>query len=136
MGQRFLRILAAVLALLAIPSAARDLQGLMRGGFDPLLAIFAACTLTFIALCGWFALRGGEAASRARMGFALKVGLILGAIGFVVGFVGPLVWSPGANQGPLLGIFITGPLGFVVGVILGWILARTQGRTQEMPSRT
>ena len=36
--------------------------------------------------------------------------LILGIAGFLGGFVGPLVFTPGANQGPLLGIFITGPL--------------------------
>jgi hypothetical protein len=92
--------------------------------------------LTDADLCTWFALRGHLPASRARMRFALRMGLILGAIGFVAGFVGPLIWSPGANQGPLLGIFITGPLGFVVGLALGWILARTRMRAQEAPSRT
>jgi hypothetical protein len=32
-----------------------------------------------------------------------------------------LIWAPDANQGPLLGIFITGPLGFVAGCIGGGI---------------
>jgi hypothetical protein len=36
------------------------------------------------------------------------VGLALG----ILGFVGPIVVAPEANQGPLLGIFLTGPLGF------------------------
>ena len=35
----------------------------------------------------------------------------LGLIGLVGGFFGPLLLTPEANQGPLLGIFITGPLG-------------------------
>jgi hypothetical protein len=35
----------------------------------------------------------------------------------VIGVVGPLVIYPKANLGPLLGILITGPLGFVVGVL-------------------
>jgi hypothetical protein len=30
-----------------------------------------------------------------------------------------MVFKPEANQGPLLGIFITGPLGFVVGLGYG-----------------
>lgn len=34
-------------------------------------------------------------------------GVILG----LIGFVGPLIFTPDANQGPLLGIFITGPIG-------------------------
>jgi len=42
-----------------------------------------------------------------------------GGIGFIAGFFGPLLLAPGANQGPLLGIFITGPLGFIAGAIGG-----------------
>jgi len=46
---------------------------------------------------------------------------VLGAIGFIGGFVGPLIFTPEANQGPLLGIFITGPLGLVIGAVAGAI---------------
>jgi hypothetical protein len=50
--------------------------------------------------------------------------VVVGAIGFCIGFFGPLILTPEANQGPLLGIFITGPLGavcgFIVGAILNW----------------
>jgi hypothetical protein len=45
--------------------------------------------------------------------------MIVGAIGFVGGFFGPMIWAPDANQGPLLGIFYTGPLGFLLGGIAG-----------------
>lgn len=54
---------------------------------------------------------------------ALKGGCLLGLIGFVGGFVGPIVLTPEANQGPLLGILITGPLGFVAGLAIGGGLA-------------
>jgi len=103
---------------------------MLRGGFDPLLAVFGACTTLFIAFCGWFALRGHLARSRSRMKLVLQGGLVAGAIGFVAGFFGPMVWSPGANQGPLLGIFFTGPIGMVVGATLGWLYARTRVRPQ------
>jgi hypothetical protein len=46
--------------------------------------------------------------------------LIFGGIGFLAGFFGPFIFSPGASQGPLLGIFITGPLGFLLGGIGGF----------------
>ena len=46
---------------------------------------------------------------------------VLGGIGFAAGFFGPLILAPDANQGPLLGIFITGPLGFLLGGIVGAI---------------
>jgi hypothetical protein len=45
--------------------------------------------------------------------------LILGGLGFVLGFFGPIIFAPEANQGPLLGIFITGPAGAVVGFVVG-----------------
>lgn len=44
---------------------------------------------------------------------------MLGGISFAVGFFGPIVLAPGANQGPLLGIFITGPLGTLAGMAVG-----------------
>jgi len=52
----------------------------------------------------------------------LKWGAILGVIGFLGGFVGPVIFTPEANQGPLLGIFITGPLGFILGLVVGLVL--------------
>jgi hypothetical protein len=45
------------------------------------------------------------------------MGWVLGAIGLGLGFVGPLVMNPKANLGPLLGILITGPFGFVLGAL-------------------
>lgn len=55
-------------------------------------------------------------------------GVILGVVGFVGGFVGPLIFTPEANQGPLLGIFITGPLGFVLGLVVGLVLSLRRRR--------
>jgi len=45
--------------------------------------------------------------------------ITLGAAGFLAGFVGPIIVNPDANQGPLLGIFITGPVGAITGLLLG-----------------
>lgn len=47
--------------------------------------------------------------------------LVTGVVGFAAGFFGPIIFAPGANQGPLLGIFITGPLGVLLGAIGGGI---------------
>lgn len=59
---------------------------------------------------------------------ALRYAIIIGIIAFLGGFVGPLIFTPEANQGPLLGIFITGPLGFVGGAILGLLVAFMKSR--------
>lgn len=48
----------------------------------------------------------------------LRWPLLLGAAGFAVGFFGPIVFVPEANQGPLVGILITGPAGAVLGLVL------------------
>ena len=49
--------------------------------------------------------------------------LMLGATGFVIGFFGPMQFAPGANQGPMLGLFITGPGGLVLGAVAGGAVA-------------
>src|SRR5689334_15077008 len=48
--------------------------------------------------------------------------LVLGATGFICGFFGPMLLSPDANQEPMLGLFITGPGGAIVGAVLGFIV--------------
>ena len=58
----------------------------------------------------------------------LRWGAILGIIGFLGGFIGPVIFTPEANQGPLLGIYITGPLGFVLGLIVGFVLSLRPAR--------
>jgi hypothetical protein len=55
----------------------------------------------------------------------LKGAGLFGLIGFLGGYVGPILFTPESNQGPLLGIFITGPGGVVLGAFAGaiwWML--------------
>ncbi|MCK6480164.1 MAG: hypothetical protein L6R43_08440 [Planctomycetes bacterium] len=61
-------------------------------------------------------------------------GVLVGGVGFILGFYGPPFWSPGANQGPLLGIFVTGPLGFVAGAAGGWMLHRLRKGSRAEPT--
>ena len=44
-----------------------------------------------------------------------------GAVGGAAGFFGPMLLNPDANQGPMLGLFITGPGGVVAGAVLGFL---------------
>ena len=48
--------------------------------------------------------------------------LAIGFVSFLSGFVGPLVFTLEANQGPLLGIFCTETFGFIVGAIVGMVI--------------
>jgi len=45
--------------------------------------------------------------------------LAMGGVGGAAGFFGPMILSPDANQGPMLGLFITGPGGALAGAVLG-----------------
>lgn len=77
-------------------------------------AFLAAAGLTALF---WYSARAGSSTVATAMTWAG----IVGAVGFSGGFFGPMILSPEANQGPLLGLFITGPLGFLAGGIAGLI---------------
>ena len=82
---------------------------------------------------GWF-VWCSTAATNAGIGRSVLSGaLILGGLGFAVGFFGPIILNPEANQGPLLGLFFTGPLGFVVGGIGGFVLWLKRQRGSGRP---
>ena len=53
--------------------------------------------------------------------YILTGAIAVGITGFLIGFIGPMIFSPDSNQGPMLGIFITGPAGLVLGAIGGLI---------------
>jgi len=76
-------------------------------------------------LAGRLVWRRSHEGAQGRLRPALRGAVIVGAIGFTGGFFGPLIFTPDANQGPLLGVFITGPLGVLLGGIGGAIFGRT-----------
>jgi hypothetical protein len=73
--------------------------------------------LTMGLLCWWTAGGGWQPTTRARIRASWRMGWVLAGIGLALGFVGPLVITPSASLGPLLGILITGPGGFVLGAL-------------------
>lgn len=107
-----------------------------------LMALHAPIWLAFV-----FSLVAAAAAGRyvwrrtasMQTGLASSVilgALIVGGLGFAGGFFGPIIFMPGANQGPLLGIFITGPLGFIVGAVAGAVHWAVRGRRSARTPRT
>jgi hypothetical protein len=93
--------------------------------------ISAVISLPFSLLVGWTVWKT-VSGRKIGAGFAVLSGaLIFGGLGFSIGFLGPLIFAPDANQGPMLGIFITGPLGCVVGAISGYIYWSRKGRSED-----
>lgn len=86
------------------------------------LLLLALLILAVLLNYGAFGPRWRGAARRAA-----GPALLLGGVGFAAGFFGPMILKPSANQGPLLGIFVTGPAGFVLGLIYGMV--REWGRS-------
>lgn len=115
------RIQAGIGALFFTALVLLGLLGQLRDGFDS-FRIAAALVFAFVATVGWWiALRCHISKSRARMKTALLGGVVVGGVGFAAGFFGPIIFMPNSNQGPLLGIFVTGPLGFILGIVIGWL---------------
>jgi hypothetical protein len=90
-------------------------------------AAFLLIEATIVLLAFWFAIAGGRSGERRIIGRVLTVGVIVGGISFAGGFFGPMIFMPGANQGPLFGIMFTGPLGFALGCIASFIWLRIRG---------
>ena len=77
----------------------------------------------------WYIWKTLGAAPTGLISSALTGAVVTGAVGFCAGFFGPIIFTPDANQGPLLGIFLTGPLGFLLGGIGGvvyWLAIATR----------
>ena len=71
---------------------------------------------------GWLVWRWLGRVPAGLVDMAMKWAWPAGLVGFVGGFLGPLLFAPQANQGPLLGIFITGPLGLLLGAVAGGLM--------------
>jgi hypothetical protein len=90
--------------------------------------------LTMGLLCWWAVLGVGQPATRARIGTSWRWGWIVGATGLALGYFVPLLVRPSASLGPLLGILITGPGGFVLGALAGALRVKLQppgGRLEQ-----
>lgn len=81
---------------------------------------------------GRYVWKNVAAVDKGVAAYALNGALVVGGIGFVGGFFGPMLLG-GGNQGPLLGLFITGPLGFLLGGI-GGLVHGLKRRTQASGS--
>jgi hypothetical protein len=67
-------------------------------------------------------LRSPSGRARTIARWCATMTVVVGVISFLSGFVGPIILYPNSPQGPLLGIFFTGPLGAIVGAVAGAII--------------
>lgn len=84
-------------------------------------AIPSIVSLLCASGAGWSVWKGLGSGAGGLVSHTLRGAAVLGGIGFCGGFFGPMIFAPGANQGPLLGLFITGPSGFFLGGAGGFV---------------
>ena len=102
----------------------------LRGGDGDDTAWGLVVFFALAASLGWVVERRiADAPSRIFIWSAWRWAAFLGIPAFLTGFVGPLILVPEANQGPLLGILLTGPVGVFLGVIVGVVKALPAYRT-------
>lgn len=82
---------------------------LLPAAVPALLTYFAA--LGFAILAARLAWVKTASPVSGVLGYILVGAIGTGAVGFAIGFFGPMIFVPESNQGPLLGILYTGPLG-------------------------
>ena len=116
-----IRIIATVFAALATSIVCQIAFSLVPAlESEPWLV--SAASLLCAVLVARYVWKLSAAPPSGLVGYAAKCAIITGAIGFALGFFGPMIVAPGANQGPLFGIFISGPIGVFVGAIGGAIM--------------
>lgn len=129
------RLLAGLVAILP---ASLALSALWVNGAasisDPWSAFLFFTPLSVAGLCLWFAFAGHRPVDRARIGCAVAGGMSVGGVSFLCGFIGPMIFMPTSNQGPLLGIFITGPAGVVLGTWFGAMYGMIRIRKNQPPA--
>ena len=99
-------------------------QAAVNTGRVPILAGTVAGALAVAAVALWFAIRAHSGVDNVRWRRTVRMALIVGLAALLAGYVLPIVLMPDANQGPLIGIFGTGPAGFALGALAGYLFSR------------
>jgi hypothetical protein len=124
------RILAGIIGLLAAYAAYLTIR---TNAWLPITIGLGSFEAVAALLAFWLAGLGHIPGERAILQRVLLIGVTIGGGAFGVGFAGPLIFSSG-NQGPLLGIFMTGPIGFAVGCIAGFVWTRCRRGAEDLTS--
>lgn len=115
-------ILIKIVALvLAMPSIAVLSLSLVNG-FDSQLVWLYLALATVVALSAGLFFRSYDVGGRTTVLLSLAGAVVLGAIGFVAGFWYPGLFRSHGNLAPLVGVFVTGPIGVVCGALVGLAL--------------
>jgi len=103
----------------------------------PILVLFGFQGLTFLMplvaalAAGRYAWVHAYNMPRYLVAFIFYGAVLFGGAGLAAGFFGPMIFTPEANQGPLLDLLITGPAGVSIGAISGLVYGLVKSRREE-----
>jgi hypothetical protein len=125
-GLVLLRIVCGITGLSLLP-VIRFFFRAMISAFNPLNLTWFVGSSTVCVLFLWLAMRGHVARDRELIRTAWLWGFMISLAGFILGYlvVPPIygaITGKNPSLGPLLGIFVVGPAGFPVGVIIGLLI--------------
>ena len=126
-ARALLMFVTAVAALYAVAL----LGGALLARFELPVGIASAAAFVVSLLLSRFVWTHSETPPEGLVTSIFMGAFVVGAIGFTIGFFGPLLVTPQANQGPLLGLFITGPAGFIIGGIGGLVFWSRRRRVND-----
>lgn len=121
------RILSGLAGLSALSIALRMLPRFGLGTFDLIRLAWVGIPAAAALLLIWFALRGTSKSETQIILSGWRGGFIGSVVGFILGFVivpiiGSIITGRDLAQAPLMGIFVTGPAGFPIGVLIGVLI--------------
>ena len=93
-------------------------------------AIHRIVPILIAIIIGFFVWKKSKTITYPWWVYIILGGIIGGSIGFVLVFFGAIIFSPSSGNGPLLA-FITGPLGFLIGIIGGGIYGYKKEKNEE-----
>jgi len=120
--------------ILALPPALVLSLSLVHG-FDSELVCLQLALATTVMFAGALFLRCEDIGDRNVIISSLAGAILLGGLGFAVGY-----WQPGwfgshGNLAPLVGVFVTGPIAFLVGALVGFTLGATRAVDRRVTLR-
>lgn len=137
--KKLVKVLVTFLTFVAVFYLTTYTAGILIRKITNSTLVNLAFSLLLAGLAAWFVYRKQGEGRMNLVTSAILGSLLTGAACFIAGFVGPMLFMPGNNMGPMLGIFYTGPAGLVLGIIAGiyyWKTKREEAVEAEDPWKT
>ncbi|PTN11869.1 multidrug ABC transporter permease [Nitrosomonas aestuarii] len=85
--------------------------------------ISVALSLVCAACVGWYSWQSFSSKKMSVSASVLNGALILGGLGFIFGFFGPMLLVQDTQQAIFFGIIVACPIGLILGAIGGYVFA-------------